>query len=73
MKSFLNTVKNMDGMGRKPPSRHYQIDQNSQKIYSSLYPEPGIRKEGLKVTFKQDSQENKEDRIEENPYYKQML
>ncbi|CDW81633.1 UNKNOWN [Stylonychia lemnae] len=43
MKSFLNvTGKYLDTSGRKPPSRHYQIDENTKKIYSTLYPEPGL-------------------------------
>jgi len=43
MKSYLNiTGKYLDASGRKPPSRHYQIDETSKKIYSTLYPEPGF-------------------------------
>jgi hypothetical protein len=43
MNSFLNiTGKYLDTSGKKPPSRHYMVDENAKKIYSKLYPEPGV-------------------------------
>ena len=43
MNAYMNvTGTYLDTAGRKPPSRHYLLDENSKKIYSSLYPEPGV-------------------------------
>jgi len=39
--NFNSTAKYLDSMGRKPPSRHYLLDEKNKKIYTSLYPEPG--------------------------------
>jgi hypothetical protein len=51
MKAFMNvTGKYADTSGRKPPSRHYNVDDNTQKIYTTLYPEPGVVNK-VKVTF----------------------
>eukprot|EP00347_Sterkiella_histriomuscorum_P024426 403331158 len=73
MNSYMNvTNKYIDTQGRKPPSRHYQVDENTQKIYSALYPEPGVQQKQQSMPSSQN-QLIKQYEQQNNSIYQQPL